>query len=641
MNDTDLATIHHLCEVLGVAPYFYDNRGRRMEASPEALLGILSLLEPKLDHNLANAEHVLAQYQNPILPKTIVCNPQTSWIAKTQRVHLEIKLTLEDGQIFNWSVPENENTVTLSGLPLGYHHLEYSDSTHTHRSLVICAPEIAYQPPKKLWGLFTPIYALRTKTEKGVGDWSDLEQFMNWVKMNGGDFVATLPILATALDGPDYESSPYSPLSRTFWNEFFIPWPNEVPELQKPTKAYLVDYKNLYAQKKQAWIKHIQKNPLMGSTTPPEPELLEYARLRAVCHYENKRPSQIKDLVQKMQSIDVNDTEFLFHLVTQRLCNQQIQRLTETTGVRLYLDFPVGVSGDGYDTWKHPDLFVQGASVGCPPDELFTLGQNWGFPPLHPKKLEESQFKYFIQSVRHHMKFASVLRLDHVMGLNRIFWIPQGKSGKYGAYVYYPHQALYAILRLESHRHQTTLVGEDLGVVPPLTRECLNNFKIDRIWVGQLECWRPIQEYLQSIPANAAASLNTHDLPTFASFWNMTDIEDRIQLKYLSPEEASEERTKRSLFKQEICSQLGIPLGTNANEFDVFSALTLELAKSQAQIAMINCEDLWLERLPQNTPGTVEERPNWQRRHQLTIHEMQRHDAINSLLKQVSMARRT
>ena len=136
-------------------------------------------------------------------------------------------------------------------------------------------------------------------------------------------------------------------------------------------------------------------------------------------------------------------------------------------GLAWYLDFPVGVDFNSFDVWSNREAFATGASVGCPPDPVFTKGQNWGFPPLHPDRQREQGYRYLIASFRNHLRHANALRIDHVMGLHRLFWIPDGAEAKDGAFVSTPAEEIYAILSVESHRHSAWLVGEDLGTVPP------------------------------------------------------------------------------------------------------------------------------------------------------------------------------
>jgi 4-alpha-glucanotransferase len=158
-----------------------------------------------------------------------------------------------------------------------------------------------------------------------------------------------------------------------------------------------------------------------------------------------------------------------YHMYVQLRIAEQLREVASAarkTGHGLYLDFPLGVNGGGYDVARYADSFVQGVSAGAPPDSFFTRGQNWGFPPMHPRRIRENGFDYFRAAIRHHVEHAGVLRLDHVMGLHRLYWIPDGLEAKDGVYVEYPAEELYAIVVLESYLHECAIVGEDLGTVP-------------------------------------------------------------------------------------------------------------------------------------------------------------------------------
>ena len=285
----------------------------------------------------------------------------------------------------------------------------------------------------------------------------------------------------------------------------------------------------------------------------------------------------------------------------------------------LYLDLPLGTSYDGYDVWRRRDLFALQASAGAPPDDFFTKGQDWGFPPLHPERIREDGHAYFRACFANQLRYAGILRIDHVMGLHRLFWIPNGAGPPEGTYVRYPAEELYAILCLESHRHRARIVGEDLGTVPPYVRPTMARHGLRRMYVVQYELTPARRQALGKIPKASVACVNTHDMPPFAAFLDALDVDDRVSLGLLDGEEARREKIARQELARALTDFLRkrgrLPwTGGDPGGEALLRACLHHLAASAAETVIVNLEDLWLERAPQNTPGTSAERPNWRRR---------------------------
>jgi 4-alpha-glucanotransferase len=303
-----------------------------------------------------------------------------------------------------------------------------------------------------------------------------------------------------------------------------------------------------------------------------------------------------------------------------------MERLAEKGG--LYLDFPLGVNPNGDDAQKYPDIFAKGVSVGAPPDSFFTKGQNWGFPPFHPEALRASKYDYFRKAIVHHARHADILRIDHVMGLHRLFWIPEGMEAKDGVYVRYDDEELYAIVVLESNRHRCAIVGEDLGTVPEYVPKAMLRHGLRRMYVVQYEA-KPERPPLPEPPRMAVASVNTHDMPTFAGFWSGKDIDDRIEQDLLSETDAEQERAARQTIREEITRQVG--------DGDVLENILTFLARSPAEVVLVNLEDLWGETEPQNVPGLPER--SWRQIFRLSLDEAKRDERVRRILRSVAEAR--
>jgi 4-alpha-glucanotransferase len=352
----------------------------------------------------------------------------------------------------------------------------------------------------------------------------------------------------------------------------------------------------------------------------------EYARFRAVTDRQRKGwtawPSRLRDGTIRKGDYDEDCKNY--HLFSQWIAQEQLQSLADKAaaqGQMLYLDLPLGLHSDSYDVWNDRQSFVRGVAGGAPPDPVFTKGQNWGFPPMHPEAMRLNGYQYVIAYIRNHLRFARLLRVDHVMGLHRLYWIPNELTGDKGVFVEYRAEEFYAILSLESHVQRAGIVGENLGTVPPEVNAAMVRHNIRQMYVVQYEvASEPARPKLPPVPSNCVAGLNTHDMPPFRAFMEGTDIEDRLDLRLLDEKAARLERQQRALMKRKLRA---------------FRATVEFLAGSKADIVLVNLEDLWGEVLPQNVPATNQERPNWRRRFRRSIEQIRRSADIAEELSHV------
>lgn len=315
--------------------------------------------------------------------------------------------------------------------------------------------------------------------------------------------------------------------------------------------------------------------------------------------------------------------------------------------IGLYLDLAVSVDRSGSDAWSFPGCFAASASVGAPPDDFNLSGQDWGLPPLLPQALREHGHEPFVLALRANMRHAGALRIDHVMGLMRLYWVPRGAGARDGAYVHYPLDELLAIVKLESHRNRCIVVGEDLGTVPDAVREALATAGVlsYRLLYFQRDAsggFLPPQDY----PRDALVAIGTHDLPTLAGWWQGRDIVLREGLG-LFPDEATRDRhrSERALDRMRLLDALAragrLPadadieaLAQNPLSATLVEAIHGWLAACPSRLMMVQPED-WLGVVEQNNlPGTVDEHPNWRRKLPLTV-EALRADAAGAYLAAV------
>ena len=691
---SELDDLLTLARLYGIQTSYHLATGRRVEVGPETLLGVLQALQAPVD-GLADVPAALRERREELahrLAEPVV----VAWEGHAPAIELRpgagggslaYHLDLEGGErraqlVHLADLPETAPAEGSSHpgrrlslaepLPFGYHVLTIEHEGRSAETLVISAPRRGHAGDgKPLWGAFLPLWALRTARSWGVGDFSDLESLAEWTAGLGGGVVATLPMLATFLDEP-CEPSPYAPASRTFWNELYVD-PRRLPEMEDcvPARRLVespdflrevealraaprVDYPRLMALKRRVleelahrfFSRPGARLDELERFVAEKPGLESYAAFRAVGDRRGEPWQEWPERLREgtLAPADYDEEDRRYYLWTQWAAEQQVRALATAArrrGPGLYLDLPLGVHASSYDVWRRRDLFAEGAAAGAPPDAFFTKGQNWGFPPLQPDRLRERGYDYLIDCFRHHMEHAGLLRIDHVMQLHRLFWIPRGLDATAGAYVTYPAEELYAILSLESHRYETLVVGENLGTVPPEVNEAMDGHELQGMYVVQYEL-QPGGQGLREPPARSVASLNTHDMPTFQAFWQGKDVDDLESLGFFTAEEARQERESRAAIRRSLEETLPpAERGRGAaTEEAVQRALLERLAAGPARMVLVNLEDLWRETEPQNVPGTHDERPNWTRKARYSFEEFSTRADVVEPLQRVDELRR-
>lgn len=692
-----------LARLYGIQPSYYDVFGALKEPAPEVLLNVLRILGAPLAgiSDVAAAHRARRQflYQQMIDPVIVVWSESPAWF------NLRVPSRLAEADVYCTVALESGDSVVLPlrddpasrpveriiegtgyvtrrvGLPpalsLGYHRMRVELGDISAERYLFVAPARAYgedNSRKKSWGLFCPVYALHSAKSWGVGDFSDLRTLVDFVGELGGAAVGTLPLFSTFLDEP-FNPSPYSPVSRLFWNELFLDVSRIAElrrclaarsmihsvgfetELENLRAAPLVDYRrvmllkrkvlneilrcllNLPSHRRTEFERFIEMHPLAQ----------DYAAFRAKTDGERRSWQQWEGPSRDGALRPGDYIEYVkqYHLFVQWQAHEQMRALGEKTnsgGPALYLDFPLGVDRDGYDVWRERDAFALDASGGAPPDAFFIKGQNWRFPPLHPEGLRRQGYRYYIRCVRHHLEYAKMLRIDHVMGLYRLYWVPDGFAPNEGVYVRYPAEEFFAVLNLESHRYKARIVGENLGTVPAAVNAKLVRHNIRGMHVAQFGVTSDPNDALDPVPERAVASLNTHDTPMFAAYWTGADIDDRRELDLLTDEAAERERACRRQQRAALTAFLRAggwlhedSPGTGA----VLRAWLANLAGGDADFLLLNLEDLWLEPAPQNLPGTAEERPNWKRKTRYSLEQIHTLPAVRETLRAIDQIRKS
>ncbi|MCC6271902.1 MAG: 4-alpha-glucanotransferase [Deltaproteobacteria bacterium] len=687
-----------LARAYGLETGYVDAEGRRQEASTEVLLAALRALGASVASEAGATEALRARRLEEV--RRVLEPVYVHW----QGEPLEIEITLpeseggsrllaelrtEAGERRRFELDPERATARerrdVEGISFlrrrwrlelapepGAHSLLVEASGRRLEATLISAPPRAYSPQEpegRRWGLFLPLYALHREAEGGAGDFGDLETLMAWTRAQGGHALGTLPFLSSFLDEP-CDPSPYAPVSRLFWNEFYLDL-EKIPELtaspearallgspelqawlKAARQARQVDYRGQMAMKRRV-LEHLARaffaNPSARRSDfeafrKDHRQAEDYARFRAT---EERQGTTWPQWPERLRSGTLQPGDFAeearrYHLYVQWQAEVQVAALAQTArdlDLRLYLDLPLGIHPQGYDAWREQALFAAGVSVGAPPDAFFARGQDWGFPPPLPERSRAQGHAYFRAALRRPLSAAGLLRIDHVMGLHRLFWIPNGFSPREGCYLRYPAEELYALLCLESHRARCLVVGEDLGTVPPELRPAMARRGLLRCHVASFELRPDGRAPFGAAPPDSVASLNTHDMPTFAGFWEGRDLEDRHALG-LMDEAAWAQETQR---RRELRNALEAYFAAAEKEGEPSHLQALlrgcisHLAATEAAWLLINLEDLWGEPEPQNVPGTSWERPNWLRK---TAYSLEKFESLPEVLEVLREARR-
>ena len=697
-NDRLTVNLRELARLYNIQTAYYGVEHRRKRASAESLLGALKALGAPLStfEDVPSAlrerrQRLTQRMMEPVIvawdggPAVITVSLPVSDAQAPATGRLE----LEWGEAIDWkwsaeAMPVTE-TIDIEGkryvrkritisqkLPQGYHRFLFTVKDKTAETMIISAPVKAYAgEDKREWGAFLPLYALRREKGWGGGDYTGLGELAERVGETGGNIVGTLPLLPVFLDRP-YEPSPYAPVSRLLWNEFYIDI-TRIPELEncesarliiesgefqreiaEQRKKSMVDYRGVMSLKRRV-LEELSRYLVKSGEKRLEqfrhfiaenPTAAEYARFRAVME---RRGTTFHDWPQRLREGEIREGDYDketadYYLYAQWLAQQQVRELSERArgrGIKLYFDLPVGVHQDGYDVWSRQEFFAPEARLGAPPDAVFTGGQDWGFAPLHPEKAREQHYRHVIEYLRHNLKYADMLRIDHVMGLHRIFWIPQGMGAGEGVYVRYNAEELYAILSLESQRSRTVIVGEDLGIVPSYVRPAMTRHGLKRMYIFYYELLD--NDRLGRVTPGCIAGLNTHDMPTFAAFWEGAYIAERKELGLTDDKGAGRESRTRQKVKAALLKNLrGKKLLGKAETGtkSVLRACLAFLSQSPAGVVLINLEDIWLEEKSQNVPGTGGKYPSWQKKARHTLEEFCRMEDVRDILDKVNKLRK-
>ncbi|MHC4990528.1 MAG: 4-alpha-glucanotransferase [Planctomycetota bacterium] len=640
------AELRRLARSWGVQSAYVDTEGRRRVAAPEALMAVLRALGVPV-HSPADASRLPGPDDRRRCIVAWNGRFATRW-PRSGRARPKLELVLEDGAVLDSPVDveardDHWHLRARRPLPIGVHAARFGGGPDqlVH---ILSAPRRCVTNDRRDAGIFVPTSALRSRHDWGCGDLAGLGALTAWAGERGLRWVGTLPLLPCFLDEP-FDPSPYSPVSRLFWGELFVDLDdgdgleadgavravlgddNVVAARRTLRRRQQVDYRAVMQLKRRvlgAMADAAFRNDTIRTgierLARTDRDVEAYARFRATVQQRRvtwlRWPARLRD--GRLRDGDYREEDRRVHVLAQWMLRRQLGRLRQRgNDAALYLDLPLGVHGGGYDTWRHPEQFALGVTVGAPPDTFFPGGQNWGFPPLRPAASHHGAHAYFRAAVAHHLSAARMLRVDHVMGLHRLFWIPEGLDATDGVYVRYPAEELYAVLAIESHRHDALIVGENLGTVPEVVDRSLDRHGVRRMHAAQFGFAADSERAVTPPPRGGLACLNTHDMATFAAFWRDEDLELRRRLHVGTAEDLRRERAGRVELRSAIkrfLTDRGRLRVRRPDTRHVLWALLDELAASDAGTLLIALEDCWEELRPQNVPGITSGYPCWRRK---------------------------
>jgi 4-alpha-glucanotransferase len=646
----------------GIETRYQDAFGRLRTVEPEMLVRLLGVV--------ASDDAAAAR----MLPRTIVVRGERD---------RAVAVAAAEGQALRWeiageqTIAEGEGaapSLTLPpGLPTGLFRLRVTAATAAGRlreeaSLVVC-PDRAHQggasAPRRMWALAVQLYSVRSARNWGHGDFTDLLGLVELAADLGAAGVGLNPLHALFDDRPS-EPSPYFPNSRLFLNPLYIDL-DAVPEFPGLRAAGLeagverlrgegrVDYRAVADAKTRA-LRLAYGNFRQSGSSERRDAFDRFRRvrgsvlLRFACFELLRRKfdapwwewpppwRRVSDValagLRQTEEAELGFFEFVQWLAHEQLDRGRMRARERGLSIGLYLDIAVGVRRDGFDAWCDQDAVLPGMAIGAPPDALNRSGQNWGLAAVNPVALEARYFEPFRRMLQASMQYAGAIRLDHVLGLKRVFLVPDGMTAEHGAYIRCPFEALLAVTALSSVEASCIVIGEDLGTVPEQFRETLTDWGI---WSYQVMLFERLPGGAFAGPdayrENALVTFATHDLPTYAGWREKHDLAVKHALG-IDPGESGEEREGAFHALHQALAGRGLAATS-------FAAVGRYLADAPSRLLVVSIEDLLGVKEQVNLPGTVDEHPNWRHRLPIDLDDLRDHEGVRAVAEAMRAAGRS
>ncbi len=651
---TDAGVLDRLSRAAGLAPEWWETYGTYHRVGDDTKRAILKAMHLSAD-TTADARISLERFSelrdHRALPQSLVrregetvklamslpagFSPRSEWLTLVledgSQTHLRAGAadavvaarTAADGRpTQSWLVP-------LPELPLGRHRI-WRDNAPEQPCHLTIAPRTCYLPQSlrdgiRRFGVSAQLYTLRTETDQGIGDFSTLRNLGLATRKAGGSMVGLNP-MHTLFARQRERASPYQPSDRRFLDPIYLDLPEAGgPEARALSALPAVGYRAVWARKSAVLEQQFRE---MAEALPDREfqafvaeggvALHRFGVFEAISELFPDKSWQDWPLALRHPGTDTvaeltrtHADRISYHQYLQYLCDRQLARAAVPAGeggleFGFVRDLAVGCAPDGGEAWTMADLVAQGISIGAPPDPFSAEGQVWGLPPPVPHLMDRGGYSDFATLLQTNMRHAAGLRIDHALGLSRLYWVPDGARGADGTYVRYPFDDLLGQIALESHRAKALVIGEDLGTVPDGLREVLTAHDILSYRVLLLEREGRGFKAATTYPSRAVACVSTHDLPTFAGWREGADIAERVALLQRLPEDAQADMAERITEMDELTKVVGDGgITAQAHEF---------IAGTACDLVYVQADDLAGETQAVNLPGTDWQRPNWRRR---------------------------
>jgi 4-alpha-glucanotransferase len=644
--DSDLS---ELAAAHGVVTRYRGGERRPVQVDPEVVVRVLALLDvdagtPTARRAALDAARTAAAAGR--LPGTIAARSGTARSLPTPGVLLD-----EAGA-------RREVTEIPAELAPGWYRLQTADQEVT----VVVAPP-ALVPPARSWGWMLQLYALHSAGSWGIGDLGDLRAFATWTGTEHGAGALLLNPLHAITPVPPVQPSPYTPSSRRFGTPLALRLTDlpayagadpatraEVDALRPETTGGRIEHDRVWAAKRSA------AELLWRSAGRPEPraaaaDLWEFATFCALAERYGGQWNRWPEGLRRPDGPGIATARaelaprIAFHAWLQHQVQEQLAEVRDTAraaGITVIHDLAVGCDPEGADAWAWADVLARGVRVGAPPDAFSQQGQDWGLPPWRPDRLAATGYAAYRDLLRALLRQADGLRIDHVAGLWRLWWVPPGASPDRGTYVHYDSEVMLAVLTLEAHRAGALVIGEDLGTVEPEVTTGLS----ERNMLGCSVLWftrdydAPGAPMLPPADWNeeSVATVSTHDLPTVAGFLRGEHVRARAELGLL--DDVAAEEAKAQADRAELLDLLraeGLVSAAEPDEEQLVLAVHALLARARSRLALISPYDVVGETRQPNLPGTVDQYPNWRLPLPVSVEELQadpRVRAVTDLMRE-------
>lgn len=634
--------ISQLCTHVGVHGHYRGFDGQTIEVPRDTQIAVLRAMQLDVCSD-TDAQVLLQQMQTedaaqPLPPEVVVDAGEACALTLTQPA--EWKLEAEDtGETLAQGQPTNR--ISLPGLPLGIHRLRLRSGVRDFTTWVLARPVGAVRledhiAERRIWGVLAPLYGLTDGDTAQIGSYGLLGDYAAAMTAHGADFVGINPVHAMGHVRPDDVISPYSPSHRGFLNI----WHCDVGGGHTGNDAELVDYPSALRNTAHALAAQFASFCDLPDSAPQRRAFETYVERAGTALHEfalfealstsfgadwRTWPAPYRDhdadalaAFETTHEEEIARTKWEQWQADMQLADAQDRACKAGMRVGLYLDLAVGPRLGGAETWVKDSSLITGATLGAPPDPLGPVGQSWGLAPQSPLKLRAEGYAGFARLLRSVMRHAGMIRIDHVLGLMRSFWIPDG--GTEGTYVSYPFDALLAVVAIESVRSNTIVVGEDLGLVPEGLRE-----KLSASGVYGLD----VLQYMRTTTGGftdtaktrrlAICGFATHDTPTVAGFFTAEDARVRHQLGVIDAQMLEKTRADRTRARETLGSSDPVP------------EIHRQLARANASMVSIQLDDIAGRTSQQNLPGTVDSYPNWRLKAPFTVDEIAKSEAFKRL----------